>query len=82
MVKTNSFANVFQGLDILIIYNPFGLTINPIPASFPNGAPNHSSSAYISVEIKDWPVSKRDEKFLKDLGWKEEQEGLYWIYRQ
>jgi hypothetical protein len=81
-MKIKSFDAVLAGLDVLKIYEPVELTINPIPASFPNGAPNHSSSAYISVEIKEWPVGDIVKKGLEKIGWKEEQEGLYWIYRQ
>ena len=50
--------------------------------SFPNGAPNHSSQSYLSVELNDYidnPVSDVDAAMLRSLGWHPEQDGLYWV---
>jgi len=75
------FDRLLWGLQLLNDYRPVTVDLSPIPASFPNGAPNHSYSAYLSVELENWPVNEPDGKRLKELGWKEEQEGLYWIFQ-
>lgn len=45
--------------------------VEPIPQSFPNGAPAFSYSAYIAVEI-DGDLAEDELAILKELGWHDE----------
>lgn len=57
------------------------LELCPIPESFPNGTPDFSRRAYISVEMKtDVDLTEQEETALKKLGWCEECNGDYWTY--
>ena len=79
--KISRFDRLLKGLEILNDYKPFQTSIEPVPSSFPNGAPNHSSQAYISIGIENWPVNDVDGARLEDLGWKEESgAGDFWIF--
>jgi len=78
----NSFEKIFRGLEILKLYTPNCLTVEPVANSFPNGAPDHSRSAYISVDvgIDGWNISEDDKEKLIKWGWISEQEDQYWIH--
>lgn len=81
LLKISRFYKLYKGLELLNDYKPFETSIEPIPSSFPNGAPDFSRSAYICIGIENWPVSEPDSERLKELGWKEESgEGDYWTF--
>jgi len=76
------FDRFLRGLQILNDYKPDVINFEPIPSSFPNGAPNHSFSAYCSLHIINWPVNDPDSKQLKELGFKEDDgAGDYWTFQ-
>lgn len=80
-MKIDKFTRLLEGLKILYDYKPFETLFNPVPSSFPNGAPNHSYSAYLCVGIENWPANEPDSKRLIELGWKEESgAGDYWTF--
>ena len=56
-----------------------GCDLCPIPNSFPNGAPDFSHRAYLSVEIGNQWVSDEDEKVLRENGWVPEDDGQVWV---
>lgn len=68
-----------HGLAILSKYAN-DVSMDPIPESFPNGAPDYSRRCYLSVEVGLDGVNEKDEALLRSLGWHDEQEGIYWVY--
>jgi hypothetical protein len=63
-----TFIPIVQGLTILEPYIAV-LNVNPVPASFDNGAPARSHSVTVGVIMGiDWPTDEETAK-LKSLGW-------------
>lgn len=76
-----NFQKLKRAIEIFSKYE--GITVydlEPIPESFPNGAPKHSNSAYISVYTGNVQISEMDEAELKGLRWKVECEGDYFAF--
>lgn len=69
-------------MEILKLYNPANLEIDSIKWSFPNGAPDHSHTSYIIVELgmEGWNMDADDREKLIKIGWTSEQEDQYWVY--
>lgn len=82
----NRFDKFFEGLNLL---RPFANTvqIEPIPNSFPNGAPAHSSRAYVGIECnpnKIWLYIEQNPNFVNEmanLGWVSEEKDTIWIFQ-
>lgn len=79
-MKFSRFITLQKGLKILKDFKPSYVDIEPIPSSFPNGAPNHAKGAYLAVCIENWPMPEQTEELMKEMGWKMEQEGYWWVF--
>lgn len=55
------------------------LEVEVIHDSFPNGAPNHSNKTYFAVEMMRDPLDGECVR-LRQLGWRPEQDGVYWVH--
>ena len=82
----NKFEKFHTGMNHLIAaygFEKLSIESIPIPSSFPNGSPDHSSNAYILVNVhsKEPYLLENLEKEMNELGWYKEQEGQYWVYR-
>ena len=71
--------NISNGLRILAKYGFDTCELVPVPATFPNGAPAASHSAYLSVEANLLVnIDEDDMKGLAALGWKKECDGEFY----
>lgn len=75
------FSNLMSGLGILSAFMPESAEIEPVPNSFPGGAPNFSTRAYLAVLVPGGITPAAKARML-ELGWHPEQEGEYWVYTQ
>jgi hypothetical protein len=79
----NSFQKIKRGIEILALYNPSFLYLNPVNRVSPfSGEPDFTHAAYLTIEVgtQIWDMTKEEREELISLGFKPEQEDQYWIH--
>ena len=71
--------SLWQGLGILRHYTDH-LEIEPVPASFSNGAPASSTQAYVAVCVGINQVTEEQRQRLIKMKWRPEQGGEWWVF--